>query len=149
MDADSAMEAIQNKLSSPGCPCRGFVAELQHHFDLRVHEKDQHLWSPTLSGSITPTECGRSSLHGLVSPNPSIWTAVAFSYLACFTGLLFFITFGVVQLMLDQQAWAFFACGSILLIAVIVRIISRFGERLAVEQIALLRGVLDEIFPTP
>jgi len=148
MDPDRAILAIQQKLADPACACRGFVAELQHHFDLRVHAKVQHLWSPTLSGSLTPLENGQSLLHGLISPNPSIWTAVAFSYLACFTGLLFFLTFGVVQISLGQQPWAFFAVAAILVLAASVRLASRLGERFAVEQITLLREVLEEIFPS-
>lgn len=145
---DLAIKAIQAKLAEPDCKCRGYVAELHHHFDFRIHNKDHELWSPMLSGNIVPDEKG-AVIQALVGPNPNIWTAVAFSYLASFTGLLFLLTFGAVQMGLGQDPWAFLASLGILVFATIVWALSQLGQRLAADQIVILRGVLDEIFPSP
>ena len=151
LNPDQAIEAIQAALASPQCPCRGYVADLHHHFDLRMHYKDQKLWSPMLSANIVPAEPPQKGavIHALVGPNPNIWTAVAFSYLACFTGLLFSLTFGAVQLGLGQSPWAFFISLGLLAIATIVWLLSRLGQRLAAEQIGVLRNVLATTFPAP
>jgi hypothetical protein len=148
LEPDQAIAAIQAKLAEPNCPCRGYVADLHHHFDLRIHNKDHKLWSPMLSGNVIANEEG-AVIQALVGPNPNIWTAVAFSYLASFTGLLFLLTFGAVQLGLGQDPWAFLAGLGILVFATIVWALSKLGQRLAADQIVILRDVLDETFSSP
>lgn len=146
---DEVIKTIQTMLGADDAPCVGLVAELHHHFDLRIKPEDHHLWSPHLSANVFEGEDGGSNISALIGPNPNIWTAVAFSYLASFTGLLFFLTLGSVQLSMDENPWGFYACGVLLLFAGIVRAVSKFGERLAADQILLLRQTLHRTFQNP
>lgn len=145
MASQEAMQLLQKRLNQPGCPCVGMIAELQLHYDLRVPMAERHLWSPSLSGHFEDKDSG-SVLHGLIGPNPNAWTAVAFSYLACGTGILFLLTLGGVQLFLDKNPWAFWA--SLVLVALmgVAWLAAQAGQKVAAPQTAALRHFLEDTF---
>ncbi len=130
------------------CPYVGMVAELQMHFDLRLPPGQRKLWSPTLSGNFEPAETG-CVLHGLIGPNPSAWTAIAFSYLALATGILFLLTLGGVQVFLDSTPWAFLATLGLLVLVLLTWLLSQLGQRLARPQTIALRHFLEQVFSLP
>ena len=146
MASQEALQILQDQLNQPGCPCVGMVAELQLHYDLRVPKQERHLWSPSLSGHFEDQKDGSSVLHGLIGPNPSAWTAIAFSYLACGTGILFLLTLGGVQLFLDKNPWAFWASLILVVFMIIAWLTAQAGQKVAAPQTAALRHFLEDTF---
>lgn len=141
-----AIARLQRDLNAPDCPCVGMVADLQLHFDLRIPPAERHLWSPALSGYFEDQEKGGTMLHGLIGPNPSTWTAVAFSYLALFTGILFLLTLGGVQLFLENSPWALYLAGILFLLVGVNWVIAQAGQKMAADQTAVLRHFLEDTF---
>lgn len=146
MNAVAAFDLLRRRLEEPGCPCRGLLADQHRHVDLRVPHEERHAWSPALSMEIREGAAGGAVIHGLVGPNPAIWTMVAFAYLAFATAAAFLLTFGGVQLLLDESPWALWLGGLALLLVAAVWIASRVGQRLAAPQTAMLRRFLEDAF---
>lgn len=146
-EPDEIVQRIQRRLAAPDAPCRGFVAEKQRVIDLRVPEQDKHLWSPALGLQIEadPKQDQASVVHALIGPEPAVWTAIAFSYVALITGLLFTVTLGFVQKFLDQYAWSFWIAGGLLTAMVVVWFVARAGQRLAAPQTTVLRHFLEDV----
>ncbi|MDA0668241.1 MAG: hypothetical protein O3A95_10345 [Planctomycetota bacterium] len=146
MASQDAMRLLQSRLNQPNCPCVGMIADLQMHYDLRVPKEERHLWSPSLSGHFEDLADGGSVLHGLIGPNPNAWTAIAFSYLACGTGILFLLTLGGVQLFLDKNPWAFWAILVPLIVMFFAWFAAQAGQKVAAPQTASLRHFLEDTF---
>ncbi|MHC4379690.1 MAG: hypothetical protein ACYSU1_01185 [Planctomycetota bacterium] len=144
--AVKAMGMLQTRLDHEDCPCVGMIADRQLHFDLRMPQHERHLWSPALGGNFEVSGEDSSILHGLIGPNPSAWTAIAFSYLACGTGILFLLTLGGVQLFLGKSPWAFWATLILVLFMVVAWVVSQLGQRVAAPQVKILRGFLEDTF---
>lgn len=129
----------------PDCPCRGMVADLQRVIDLRVQPEERHLWSPALNLHVEPAEDGDGSVvHGLIGPEPGVWTGIAFATVGIGTGLLFLLTFGTVQLSLGHSPWALWLAGILAIALLAVWAISRTGKRLAEPQTVVLRHFLED-----
>jgi hypothetical protein len=149
-DADAVVRRFQQRLALPDSPCRGMVADLQRVIDLRVRPEDKHLWSPALGLQIEPAEDGEGAVvHGLIGPEPGVWTGIAFAYVGMATGVLFLLTLGTVQWSLDHQAWAFWLAGLLLFGIASVWLVARTGQRLAAPQTAQLRHFLEEVLELP
>ncbi|MBC8329643.1 MAG: hypothetical protein H8E31_12965 [Planctomycetes bacterium] len=144
--AAAAIARLREALAEPGCPCRGLVAELQGHVDLRVHRSEQHLWSPALTLEISERDDGGALIRGLIGPNPAVWTLVAFSTLAFATAAMFLLTFGMVQLGLGESPWGLWLGAACLGMVLAVWAASRLGQRLAAPQTAVLRQFLARCF---
>lgn len=142
-DPDAVVARLQAWLARPDCPCRGMVAAMQRVVDLRVRPEQRHLWSPALGLQIEEDEQG-TVIHGLIGPEPGVWTCIAFSYVALATGLLFLLTFGFVQLSLGQTAWAFWLAAVLAALTATVWFVARAGQRLAAPQTAELRHVVED-----
>ena len=149
-DADAVVRRFQERLAHPDCPCRGMVADLQRVIDLRVRAADRHLWSPALGLQIEPAEDGEGSMvHGLIGPEPGVWTGIAFAYVGMATGLLFLLTLGSVQWSLGHDAWAFWLALVLVVGVASVWLVARAGQRLAAPQTAQLRHFLEEVLDLP
>ena len=82
-------------------------------------------------------------VHALIDPEPALWTAIAFCYVASITGLMFTLTLGFVQKFLDQYAWAFWVAGALLVGMIAVWFVARAGQKLAAPQTTELRHFLE------
>lgn len=121
------------------------VADVQRVIDLRLPPEEKHLWSPALGLQIEANKEGEGSVvHALIGPEPAVWTAIAFCYVALITGLLFTVTFGAVQNFLGQSPWAFWIAGALLLAMVGVWWVARAGKALAAPQTIVLRHFLED-----
>lgn len=145
-DPDAIVRRVQERLGADDCPCRGMVADLQRVIDLRMPPEDKHLWSPALSLQIEPEPDGAegSVVHGVIGPEPEVWTGIAFAYVGIGTGLLFLLTFGSVQLVLDHTPWAFWLAGLLAVAMASVWLVARTGKRLAAPQTVVLRHFLED-----
>ncbi len=152
MVADEVVRRIRRSLERPGCPCRGKIADRHHVVELRVLERDRHYWSPALSLTVAEAEAedgGGSVVHGVVGPNPDVWTMFALAYIGLLTLLCFAGTLGLVQWCLGQRPWGLWVSAAVALAAVLMYAISRAGQNLAAPQTAMLRHFLEEALDAP
>lgn len=143
---EQALNLLQQQLDLSNCPCVGEIMKVQQHFQLGIPKAERKFWSPVLSGHLEQPEDVGSTLHGLIGPNPNLWTAVAFSYIAFGTGILFLLTLGGVQLFLGNSAWAFWVALALAFLMMVAWILSQVAQKLAAAQTAGLRHFLEATF---
>lgn len=144
MSPDQVVERLARRLQQPDCPCRGAVASNHQVVELNVLERDRNFWSPSLGVTVSEHPEGSGSMiHGLVGPNPNLWTLFAMTYMGLLTLLMFVGIFGLIQWWLGLRAWGLY--GVPVLIAGIgsMYVLSRIGQRLAAPQTAMLRRFLE------
>lgn len=123
--------------------------EDQDHVVLCMDQDQRHFWSPWLSLDIQAHE-GTTHLYGRFSPHPSVWTGFAFCYLTLTAIGFFSLIF----------AWASQISGSgkpaVGLIAPLCAVIafslwwaSQLGQRLARDQMLILRACVDAALQVP
>ena len=151
MSADRVVARIEKRLQEPDCPCRGMVAARHHVIDLRVRERDRHFWSPALGVSVAEVEDagGGSVVHGLIGPEPGVWTLFAMLYFGLLTAFGFAAIFGLVQWWLDLQPWGLWIAGGAVLATVAMYATARIGQSRAAPQTAMLRHFLESALDLP
>ena len=144
-DPDAVVQRIRTSLLEPDIPCIGMIAEKERVIELRIAPADRHYWSPALGLQIEPAEDGDGTvLHGLIGPMPGVWTMLAFATIALGTGLLFLLTFGSVQLILDKDPWAMWLAVLHVILLIVVRVVAGQGRRIAAPQTVVLRHFLED-----
>jgi len=142
---DQVIERIEQQLEQPDCPCRGAIAGNHQVVELNVLERDRNFWSPSLSVTVSESTDGSgSAVHGLVGPNPNLWTLFAMTYMGSLTLLMFVGIFGLVQWWLDLYAWGLFGVPVLIVVMGLMYLLSRIGQRLAAPQTAMLRHFLED-----
>ncbi|MBT8258193.1 MAG: GTP-binding protein [Flavobacteriaceae bacterium] len=68
------------------------VSRVDDHVFVKIPSDRQHFWSPQLHLEIFEVEKGKTKLHGLFGPNPTIWTMFMFLH---FIVAGMFIGFGI------------------------------------------------------
>ncbi|MBT8324055.1 MAG: GTP-binding protein [Winogradskyella sp.] len=71
------------------------ISRVDDHVFIRFPKTQQHFWSPQLHLEINEDTNGKSVLHGLFGPNPTIWT------------LFMFLHFVVAGLFIAFAIWAY------------------------------------------
>ena len=145
MSPDQVIERVEQRLKHPDCPCRGAVAGSHQVIELNVLDRERNFWSPSLSVTVAGTtdETG-SVVHGLVGPNPNLWTLFAMAYMGLLTLLMFVGIFGVVQWGLGLYPWGLLGAPVLIAVMGLMHVSSRIGQRLAAPQTAMLRHFLEE-----
>jgi len=144
MGPDQVIERLEQRLKQPNCPCQGAVAGNHQVVELNVLDRDRNFWSPSLSVTVAGTTDGSGSVvHGLVGPNPNLWTLFAMAYMGLLTLLMFVLIFGVVQWGLDLYPWGLFGVPLLIALMGLMHAVSRIGQRLAAPQTAMLRHFLE------
>lgn len=153
MSADDTVRLLQRRLADEACPCRGSIAGNHRVIDLRVLEDDRHFWSPALSLTVAETGEGAEEgsgerpgavVHGIVGPNPNVWTLFAMGYMGLLTLLTGFGIFGLVQYWLQLRPWGLYVVPLLVLAMVAMYMASRVGQGLAAPQTALLRHFVED-----
>lgn len=148
--ADQVIELLERHLAQPDCPCRGAVAGNHRVVELNVLQRDRNFWSPSLSVTVADVEDGQESVvHGLVGPNPNLWTLFAMTYMGLLTMLMFVGIFGLIQWWLDLYPWGLFIVPVLLGAVVLMFGVSRVGQHLAAPQTAMLRKFLEDVLSAP
>lgn len=117
------------------------------HVMLTVPEREKHFWSPYLTIELSEAEApasGGTHLHARFSPNPSLWTAIGFTYLSLIVIAFFALMWAGAQLTLGHAphaAWIALLCG---LFVALLWWVSLAGQRLAYEQMFALRTDLEQ-----
>jgi hypothetical protein len=144
LSPDQVVEKVDRRLRQPDCPCRGAVAGNHQVIELNVHDRDRNFWSPSLSVTVAGTADGGSVVHGLVGPNPDLWTLFTMAYMGLMTLLMFVGMLGVVQWGLGLRPWGLFGVPVLIAIMGLMHVSSRIGQRLAAPQTAMLRHFLED-----
>ncbi|MEM1445832.1 MAG: hypothetical protein AAGF84_07250 [Planctomycetota bacterium] len=119
------------------------------HLMLTVPESEKHFWSPYLTIELSEDElhasgAGGTHLHARFSPNPSLWTAIGFTYLSLVVIAFFALMWAAAQLLLGNTPhalWVTLGCG---LCVALLWWVSLAGQRLAYEQMFEMRHALEE-----
>jgi hypothetical protein len=146
---DAVVGRIDERLKLPDSSCSGMVAENHHVVELRVHERDRHFWSPALSVTVTDDADSGSVIHGLIGPDPNVWTLFAMLYMGILTFLAGVGIFGLIQWWLDLTPWGLYLVPVLLVALVAMYGISRIGQKLATPQTIVLRAFLEEALDLP
>ena len=104
-----------------------------NHAMISIVESRRHFWSPWMHLDIRETESGRH-VFGRFSPHPSIWTAIMFTYLAIAAIVSFALMFGISQQLSGQPAWAYYVIPIGLIVALILWLAAKAGQKLAEDQ---------------
>lgn len=141
---DEVVARLDAQLKRPESPCRGRVAHRHHTVDLCICDHHQHFWSPTLNLTVTDADDGTGSVvHGLVGPNPNVWTLFAMLYMGAVTLLVGATLFGLIQWWLDLAPWGMYLAPVLVLGLIVMYLVSRVGQALAAPQTATLSEFLD------
>jgi hypothetical protein len=139
------LHRIDERLAEPACRVVG--SHVDQHVNLYVEPGLRHYWSPHLQLELSPQGRG-THLHGLFGPHPNVWTLFMALYaVTAFFGLIG-LTFGVSQLGLDQDPWALWVVPAAAALGGAFYAVALMGQRLAHEQMVMLRGFLEECLPT-
>lgn len=135
---------IDARLAEPACPVVG--SQVDQHINLYIRPGLRHYWSPHLQLEVRP-QGGGAHLHGLFGPHPNVWTMfMAFYAIIAFSGLIG-LTFGLSQLGLDQYPWGLWVVPAAAALGGGVYAVALMGQRLAHEQMVMLRGFLEDCMP--
>ncbi len=113
------------------------------HVLVAMRKDLRHAWSPWLHVDVRSSEAGETYVFARFSPHPALWTAIALTYLALGSIVLFGACFGTAQAMLGERGWAWWVVGAAVVVAGLIWIASQAGQRLAREQMAELHAALD------
>lgn len=136
---------LKNELLDPGSECRGnFVKPV---VVIGVRDEDQHFWSPELGLEFEEGE-GETVIRCVLGPRSVVWTMFAafygFAVLLGVAGLIL----GLCQWYLGMNAFGFwFVPVSVVLLAAAYGI-ALTGQKLAYDQMVMLRSCLDHAIET-
>jgi hypothetical protein len=133
---------LQAQLACRGCPCQADV--VGHHVEVKIRADLRHTWSPRLSLEIEPHEDG-TLLHGLYGPSPEVWTSFVAAYAILGLSAVFVGFLGLAQLAVGEPPWGLWVAGGCLAGWILPYAGARVGQRLAAEQMELLRCFLEEM----
>ena len=114
-----------------------------HNIKLSIAEEDQHYWSPELNINIDHANVdGETVVYGVCGPKQSVWLMFTFFY-----GLLIFATlvvslFGFTRLNLGMSSEILFVIPVLLIIIISMYFTSKYGQKLAYDQMYLLRKIV-------
>jgi hypothetical protein len=116
---------------------------MDHHIVLRIPIQEQHYWSPQLSLTIEDIGDEGTLIRGLYGPRPSVWLMFIFLYSSLGTISLFIAITGFSQLSLGMSAPALWALPVAAIIALVLFLFAKAGERLGKEEMQRLRNFMD------
>lgn len=106
-------------------------------------ESKRHFWSPWVQLEIRSEEQCRQ-VFGRFTPNPAIWTAFIFAWLAIGVLVFFAIMLGVSQQLTGLSPWAYFAVPVGAAIAFALWLASQAGQKLAHQEMHLMKSMIEE-----
>ncbi len=96
LQLDQSSDKLLNLFEETATTATEFVIKRSdQHVFIKIPKEKQHFWSPQLDIEILSFEEGKSTLHGLFGPKPSVWT------------LFMFLHFGVATLFIGFGIWAY------------------------------------------
>ena len=136
---------IQEKLDEGEDPIVGSM--IPGHIFLRIHQDQQHYWSPRLSLSLEKQAWG-TLIRGLYGPAPNVWSLFLFAYAAVGILALFAALIGSSRLSLGMEAPILWAIPGLAGIALILYLIAQMGQKVGAEQTFTLHHFLHNLAST-
>ena len=139
--AEEIISRLSNALENNDGGIDGSV--MDHHIVFRIPIKEQHYWSPQLSLTIEDKGEEGALIRGLYGPRPSVWLMFVFLYSSIGAISLFIAITGFSQLSLGMPAPALWALPVAALIALVLFLFAKTGERLGKDEMIRLRNFMD------
>ena len=141
LSPETILNRLRTYLEKPTAECTGTI--LNSYAILRVHDEQQHYWSPQLTIEVEAQDNG-TLIRGLLGPRPVVWTLFASFYaFAIFAGLVGLI-WGLSQWSLGITPFALWIVPIAIFLITIAYAIAYTGQKLGYEQMLLLRTFLDK-----
>ena len=149
--AESVQLRLQERLTDPRLqvtwartPGAGAATERsESHVLVTFRAEFRHFWSPWLNLDLQSEDRG-ARVSGRFSPHPSVWTGFAFGYLVLTVVSFFALVFGYSQTTIGTTPVAFGVLPVSLAIAAAMWWSAQIGQRLARDQMAQIRALLEE-----
>ena len=109
-----------------------------HHAMIGISKSKRHFWSPWMNLEVRDTE-SRREVFVRFSPHPSIWTGFMFCYFAIGVLVFFAAMLGMAQQLIQQTAWGYYFIPAGLLIAFLLWLASRIGQKLADSEMRQMK----------
>jgi len=119
-------------------------SKVSYHIILRTNPETRHFWSPQLDINMEQIDEQHTLVRCLIGPVPTVWTMYVFLYGALGLGALVSIMAGFSQYALNQNPWAFWFLPFCLVGLALMVLFAQFGQRLARDEMRLLKNFLDE-----
>jgi hypothetical protein len=118
------------------------------HLALNIVDAERHFWSPWLDAHVEPHGEG-AQIRGRLMPHPSIWTFYMLAYAVLITGGLIAGAYGVMQVVIGTGSWGLWIPPIAVLLGFALYVSAFVGQRLGLEQTAVLRAFLERALKTP
>ncbi len=139
LDKESVLNKLRDAIGNPDAHIEGkFVKPL---VVISIPEEDRHFWSPELSLDIEKKEEG-TEIRCVLGPRPALWTMfTAFYSFAVLIGVAGLVL-GFSQLTLGMNAYGFWFVPLSIILIVSAYVIALTGQKLAYDQMLLLRSFI-------
>ena len=142
LPAEQAMDRFEAGMARAGRPVEVQRAGL--HMTVTVDRELRHFWSPWMNLEFDqPADASATVVHARFSPAPSLWTGFMMIYITLTAAAFFAAMFALSQWMMGSPPtllWGTLAC---VLGCGAMWWVSRVGQRLAHDQMVLLREMLE------
>lgn len=149
MPIDEAMSRLDAVRTIGGEPVVVEAAGKGRHRIIALHPTLRHFWSPWAHLDLREADAGDAAEAGSAcvvvlrfSPNPPLWFAIMLAYLALAIIAFFALCWGGAQLIMRSAPWALWVIPITGLIGLSIVLAARIGQRLAHEQMLMIRTSL-------
>lgn len=144
LEPEPIAEAFRVALAAEDSACAGSVGRSE--VTLFIDDRRRRRWSPFLQLKLTG-EGTTTRIHGVMGPQPNLWTAFVFVYSAHVAAFIGGSVLGCVQLTLGQDPIGVWVAAAALLGLGGACGLDLFGRRLGEGQMGILRGMVEQTLP--
>jgi len=123
------------------------LKRIDEHIYISFNKKETTFWSPQLHLEISSFSPGKSTIHGVFGPNPSLWTFFMFLHFGVATLFLTLGVFAYSKYSLGHQITPWLvAMGFLVLLWFTLYAFGRLGKAKGQPQMQQLKSYADELF---
>ncbi len=142
LSREDIMACLRNGVST--CPDEYLGQFTRDHALISIEQSRRHFWSPWMHLEIrNEDEDQPCQVFGRFSPHPSIWTGFMFSYLSIGVLIFFGLMLGISQQLSGQSPWGYYCIPVLLLIALLLWVGSKAGQKLANDQMQQMKSKIE------
>lgn len=138
-------ETVKNKFTNniKNYPEQLIMSSVGNHFNISIHEKIHHFWSPQVSINIEETD-STSIIRGLIGPKPNLWATFMVIYVFGFSAFTISAVIGYSHLTMNKSGIMLYISPLFLLIVLATYLITITGKKLAKQQTKLIKDFILE-----
>ncbi len=140
---DDVMERFEQLRTDRSHPCEIYLLDRQ--VEMTVDREQRHVWSPYLK-MLLEEEGPHTILRGKFGPNINVWSL----FLAAYAVLAITGSGGIIlatsQLQIGQTPSGFLLSSVCLVLAVLVWVAGKIGQRWAYDQMVLIHRIVHDAF---